>query len=128
MFPLHTQFVEVRVTPIHHKLQPPEYEIFCVASSIIWNCRNKLIFEDKVLSSVGLWSKQLPAQWNSWRLTRVASARSLVARWSPLSSNTFFKLNIAISQSKSSCSASLGLIIWNLKGKVVAASCEIVNV
>lgn len=57
MFPLHTQFVEVIVTPIHHKLQPPECEIFCVASSIIWNCSNKLIFEDQVLSSVGLWSR-----------------------------------------------------------------------
>lgn len=54
-FSLHIQFVKIIDVAIH-KLQSHEFENLSVACWMIWNCHNKLIFENKSSSSVGLWS------------------------------------------------------------------------
>lgn len=99
-FSLHIQFVKIIDAAIH-KLQSPEFEILCVACWMIWNCRNKLIFENKSSSSVGLWSRAstYTTEFLEVNKIKIVSTAPTVAKWSPTSSDTSFKMNIAVSQS-----------------------------
>ncbi|KAL0013241.1 hypothetical protein SO802_000310 [Lithocarpus litseifolius] len=124
-FPLHTQFVAIIDAAIK-KLQSPEFEILCVAFWMIWNCRNKAIFEDSNPKPAGLWSRAsiYTLEFMEANKKHLVSSAAPVCRWSPPSIDTVFKLNIAISQSKSSPSVGVGLLIRNSKGEVMAAACE----
>lgn len=99
-FSLHIQFVKIIDAAIH-KLQSHEFEILCVACLMIWNCHNKLIFENKSSSSVGLWysASTYTTEFMEVNKINIVSTVPTVAKWSPPSSDTSFKMNIAISQS-----------------------------
>ena len=89
--PLHIQFVEVIDIAIH-KLQTPNFEIFCVALWMIWNCRDKLILGVKELSHAGLWSRVVTYTLEFMEINNknTAPVGPLVTRWSsPLMESSF---------------------------------------
>ncbi|XP_075654704.1 uncharacterized protein LOC142624852 [Castanea sativa] len=124
-FPLHTQFIDIIDAAIK-KLQSPEFEILCVAFWMIWNCRNKVVFENSNPKPDGLWSRAsiYTLEFMEVNKKHLVSSAARVCRWSPPSIDSVFKLNIAISQSKSSSFVGVGLLIRNSKGEVMAAACE----
>ncbi|XP_075665728.1 uncharacterized protein LOC142635465 [Castanea sativa] len=124
-FPLHSQFIDIIDAAIK-KLQSPEFEILCVAFWMIWNCRNKAVFEDSNPKPAGLWSRAsiYALKFMEANKKHLVSSAAPVCRWSSPSIDSVFKLNIAISQSKSSSSVGVGLLIRNSKGEVMAAACE----
>ena len=93
---------------------------------MIWNCRNKLIFENKTASSKDLWAW---AELYRLELMEVQQKQNQVAevqkmKWQPPNSDSIHKLNLAISQSKKNTSVGFGFLIRNNKGEVLAASCH----
>ena len=93
---------------------------------MIWNCRNKVIFENKEPSHAGIWNNVAiyTLEFVGTNKRDMVTSSNLVTRWSPPPLESSFKLNIAISQSKVSSIVGLGLLIRNSKGEVMAASCE----
>ena len=53
--PQHISFIDALEVALK-KLSQPEFDTLCTACLLIWNCKNKLIFENKSPSSVDLWS------------------------------------------------------------------------
>ena len=120
-FPLFMDIMDAAL----HKLHSPEFEILCVALWMIWNCRNKFIFENKTPCSDGLWSRVSVyvmefVEVNKNGLT-VPTAPD--RKWTPLS-DSVFKLNLTLSQSRSKASVGVGFLIRNSEGEVLAASFE----
>ncbi|KAK9995028.1 hypothetical protein SO802_024731 [Lithocarpus litseifolius] len=95
---------------------------------MIWNCRNKLIFENKPPSSKDLWARaelyRLEFMEVQQKQTRVAEGQNM--KWQPPISDSIHKLNLAISQLKKNTSVGFGFgfLIRNNKGDVLAASCH----
>ena len=109
-----------------HQLHSPEFEILCVALCMIWTCQNKFIFENKSPYSDGLWSQAsvYVMEFMEVNKTGLAVPIALDRKWSPPLSDLVFKLNLALSQSRSKASVGVGFLIRNSKREVLAASCE----
>ena len=93
---------------------------------MVWNCRNKVIFENKEPSHAGIWNKAAIYTLEFMEINKrdMVTSGNLVTRWSLPPLEPSFKWNIAISQSKVSSTVGLGLLVRNSKGEVMAASCE----
>ena len=124
-FPLHAQFMDIMDAALH-KLHSPEFEILCVALWMIWNCRNKFIFENKTPCSDGLWSRVsvYVMEFMDVNKNGLTVPTAPDRKWSPPLSDSVFKLNLTLSQSRSKASVVVGFLIHNSEGEVLAASCE----
>ena len=103
-----------------------EFEILCVALWMIWNCRNKFIFENKTPCSDGLWSRASVYVMELMEVNKngLTVPTAPDRKWSPPLSDSVFKLNLTLSQSRSKASVGVGFLIRNSEGEVLAASCE----
>ena len=83
-FPLHIQSMDIIDAAIH-KLISPEFEILRVACWMIWNRRNKLIFENKIPCSDGLWSRALVYTMEFMEVNKIGSTipRAPDKKWFP---------------------------------------------
>ena len=101
-----------------------EFEILCLAFWMIWNYRNKLIFENKSPCSDGLWSRVLVYVMEFMEINKIDSTvlKTPAGKLFPPSSDSVFKLNLALSQSWSKSFVGVGFLIRNSKGEVMAAS------
>ena len=125
VFPLNIQFMDIMDAALH-KLHSPEFEILCVALWMIWTCRNKFIFENKIPCSDGLRSRASVYVMEFMEVNKTGLAVLIAPdrKWSPPLSDSVFKLNLDLSQSRSKASVGVGFLICNSKGEVLAASCE----
>ena len=93
---------------------------------MIWNYRNKLIFENKTPSSKDLWAQaelyKLEFMELQQKHNRVAEVHKM--KWQPPISDSIHIFNLAISQLKKNTSVGFGFLIRNNKGEVLAASCH----
>ena len=93
---------------------------------MLWNYRNKLIFENKTPSSKDLWAQaelyKLEFMELQQKHNRVAEVHKM--KWQPPISDSIHKFNLAISQLKKNTSVGFGFLIRNNKGEVLATSCH----
>ena len=108
------------------KLNSLGFDTLCIACWMIWNYRNKLIFENKIASYKDLWARAklyrlefMEVQQKQNQVTEVQKMK-----WQPPNSDSIHKLNLAISQSKKNTSVGFGFLIRNNKGEVLVASCH----
>ena len=66
---------------------------------MIWNCLNKVIFENKEPSHAGIWNKAAIYTLEFMEINKrdMVTSGNLDTRWSPPHLESSFKLNIAIS-------------------------------
>ena len=121
--PQHISFIDAMEATLKN-LNSMDFHTLCIACWMIWNCRNKLIFENKNPSSKDLWART-ETYWLEFmevqhKQNRVAKVQT--TKWQPLISDLIYKLNLAISQLKKNTSVGFGFLIRNNKGEVLAAS------
>ncbi|KAK4577914.1 hypothetical protein RGQ29_028162 [Quercus rubra] len=100
-------------------LNSADFDTLSITCWMIWNCRNKLIFENKTASSKDLRAR---AELHRLELMEVQQKQNQVAevqkmKWQPPNSDSIHKLNLAISQSKKNTSVGFGFLIRNNKGE-----------
>ena len=109
-----------------NNLNSTDFDTLCIACWMIWNCRNKLIFENKTPSSKDLWARielyRLEFMEVQQKQNWVAEVQKI--KWQPPIFYSIHKLNLAISQSKKNTFVGFGFLIRKNKGEVLAASCH----
>ena len=107
-------------------LNSADFDTLCITCWMIWNYRNKLIFENKIASYKDLWARaelyRLEFMEVQQKQNQVAEVQKM--KWQPPNSDSIHKLNLAISQSKKNTSVGFGFLIRNNKGEVLVASCH----
>ncbi|KAL0011280.1 hypothetical protein SO802_006388 [Lithocarpus litseifolius] len=106
---------------IWSSLIPPKIKSF------IWRaCTDSLPLRTKFFDKHGLWSRASVYVMEFMEVNKTGLAVPIAPdrKWSPPLSDSVFKLNLALSQSRSKASVGVGFLIRNSKGEVLAASCE----
>lgn len=97
--PNHVSFIDTLDTAIT-KLSSADFDTICITCRMIWNCCNKLLFENKLPSSKDLWARadQYRLEFLEVHKKTIQVDLASLPKWHPPSSNSIHKLNLAISQ------------------------------
>ena len=107
--PYQISFIDAREVASKN-LTSSDFDTLCITCWMIWNCRNKLIFENKIPSSKDLWARAdtYRLKFVEVRHRQIRVAKLHTTKWQPPVFNSIHELNLSISQSKKSTSMGFG--------------------
>lgn len=103
-----------------------DLETFFVTSWAIWHSRNQKVFEDVQLTKFGVLQNTIRWEYKEAVGLRLQKQNNEVSRWEAPPSG-MYKINVNGATSNDGRPSSVGVIIWDNKGKPVAALSKVLQ-